>query len=49
MNAKRKQRLRKHFFVDPRIQGALVVRIVLYWTTSMIAMTAMILCWRIET
>ena len=49
MNAKRKQRLRRHFFVDPSIQGALILRIVVYWTTSMVAMAAMILCWRIET
>ena len=44
-----KKRLRKHLFVDPRVQGALIARIVLYWIVCLISMTLMLLCWRIIT
>ncbi len=40
---------RKQLFVDPKVQGALVVRAVLYWVVYLIAITLMLLCWRILT
>ena len=43
------KRLRKHLFVDPKVQGALAARIVLYWIVCLISITLMLLCWRIVT
>ena len=44
-----KKAMRKQLFVDPRVQGALVGRVVLYWMVCLITLTLMILCWRIVT
>jgi hypothetical protein len=44
-----KKRLRKHLFVDPRVQGALVARVVLYWVVCLISMMLLLLCWQILT
>ncbi len=44
-----KKSMRKHLFVDPKVQGALVVRAILYWAACLIAITLMLLCWRIIT
>ena len=44
-----KKSLRKHLFVDPKVQGALVLRAMLYWVTCLITVTLMLLCWRIVT
>jgi hypothetical protein len=44
-----KLKIRKHFFVDPKVQGALVARVVLYWFTCLLTITLMLLCWRIVT
>jgi hypothetical protein len=41
--------LRKQLFVDPKVQGALVLRVVLYWLVCLITITLMLLCWRIVT
>lgn len=41
--------LRKQFFVDPKVQGALVGRVILYWSICIITIGLMILCWRIVT
>jgi hypothetical protein len=41
--------LRKQFFVDPKVQGALVWRAILYWFTCLATMTLVLLCWRILT
>jgi len=41
--------LRKRLFVDPKVQGALVARVVLYWVLCLITITLMLLCWRIMT
>lgn len=41
--------VRKHLFIDPKVQGALVVRVALYWVVCLITMTLMLLCWRILT
>jgi hypothetical protein len=40
---------RKRLFVDPRVQGALVVRVVVYWFLCLLTVTLMLLCWRILT
>ena len=44
-----KKSLRKQLFIDPKVQGALVVRVVFYWVVFLIAITLMLLCWRIAT
>jgi hypothetical protein len=44
-----KKSLRKHLFIDPKVQGALVTRVVLYWVVCLITVTLMLLCWRIVT
>jgi hypothetical protein len=44
-----KKSLRKHLFVDPKVQGALVLRVILYWFVCLITITLMLLCWRILT
>ena len=36
---------RKRFFVDFRVQGALVVRVVLYWLTCLFAIMLLLLGW----
>jgi hypothetical protein len=40
---------RKRLFVEPRIQGHLVARVVFYWIVCLITITLMLLCWRIVT
>ena len=40
---------RKHLFVDPEIQGRLVLRVVLYWLLCLVGVGLMLLCWRIGT
>ena len=40
---------RRQLFVDPRVQGALLARTVAYWGFCLIALTLMLLCWRIFT
>ena len=37
--------LRKRFFVDYRVQGALIVRVVLYWLTCLLAIMFLLLGW----
>lgn len=41
--------IRKQLFVDPKVQGALVCRVVLYWIVCVVTITLMLLCWRIIT
>lgn len=43
------KRLRKNLFVDPKIQGALVLRVAFYWFICLLTITLMLLCWRIIT
>jgi hypothetical protein len=38
---------RRQLFVDPKVQGALVVRTVAYWGFCLIAVTLMLLLWRV--
>ena len=40
---------RKKLFVDPKVQGALALRVALYWVVCLITITLMLLCWRIVT
>ena len=44
-----KKRLRKHLFVDPKVQGALIVRVALYWVVCLISMMLTLLCWQMIT
>lgn len=44
-----KKHMRKRLFIDPKVQGALVLRVVLYWAVCLITITLMLLCWRILT
>jgi hypothetical protein len=44
-----KKAVRRQLFVDARIQGPLVVRVVLYWVICLITIALMLLCWRILT
>jgi hypothetical protein len=41
-----KKWLRKRFFVDFRVQGALIVRVVLYWLMCLATMALFLLGWR---
>lgn len=43
------QHKRRQLFVDPRVQGALVLKTLLYWIMCVVAITLMLLCWRIVT
>lgn len=38
---------RKKLFVDPKVQGALVLRGVVYWLFALLAITLLLLCWRV--
>ena len=44
-----KKHLRKHLFVDPKVQGALVTRVAVYWVVCLFTMTVMLLCWNMLT
>ena len=43
----RVNQLRRQLFVDPKVQGALVIRVVFYWVVCLITITLMLLCWSI--
>jgi len=40
---------RKRLFVDPKVQGTLILRVVLYWIVFLVTLTLLLLCWRIFT
>jgi len=44
-----KKALRKHLFVDPKVQGALIIRVAMYWVICLITIALMLLCWDIVT
>ena len=44
-----KKTLRKHLFVDRKVQGALIARVVMYWVVCLITIALMLLCWDIIT
>jgi hypothetical protein len=48
MSADRKS-VRKRMFVDRKVQGALVARVVTYWVLSVISIALMLLCWNVIT
>jgi hypothetical protein len=41
--------LRKRFFVDAKVQGGLVARVIMYWGLCLFGVFLMLLCWRILT
>lgn len=43
----REKQVRKQLFVDPKVQGALVLRVLLYWVVCLITITLMLLCWNV--
>jgi hypothetical protein len=43
------KKVRRHFFVDPALQGALVTRVVLYWIICLCSVVLLMLAWRIIT
>ena len=45
----RAMNLRHYVFVDPKVQGALVSRVALYWLLCLVTVGLMLLCWRIAT
>ena len=40
---------RKQIFVDPKVQGALVFRVIAYWVVCVMTIAIMLLCWRMLT
>jgi hypothetical protein len=46
---KSRKKPRKRLFVDPKVQGALVLRAMLYWAVCLMTIMLMLLCWRIIT
>ena len=40
---------RKHLFVEPKVQGSLVARVVLYWIVCLSNIMLTLLCWQIIT
>ena len=42
-----KKHQRKHLFVDPKLQGPLVARVVFYWFVCLISITLMLMCWQV--
>jgi hypothetical protein len=41
--------LRKRLYVDPKVQGGLVLRVAFYWFVCLVTITLLVLCWRILT
>ncbi len=41
--------LRRQRFIDPKVQGALVVRVIVYWFVCLITITLMLMCWKSTT
>jgi hypothetical protein len=40
---------RRQLFVDPKVQGSLILRVVLYWIMCLVTVTLTLLCWRVAT
>lgn len=40
---------RKQIFVDAKVQGALVLRVAIYWVLCLLTLSLVLLCWRILT
>jgi hypothetical protein len=43
------ERKRTRIFVDPKVQGALALRVVLYWIVCILAVAVMLFCWELLT
>ncbi len=43
----RVDQLRKRLFVDPKVQGTLVIRVLSYWIVCLVTVTLMLLCWSV--
>jgi hypothetical protein len=43
------RRKRRQLFVDAKVQGALIMRVVLYWVCCLLTITMMLIVWRIFT
>lgn len=41
--------VRKQLFVDPKVQGTLVFRVIVYWIVCVVTIAVMLLCWRMLT
>jgi hypothetical protein len=41
------RRLRRRYFVDAKVQGAMLVRVLLYWFCCMVSITALVVIWRL--
>ncbi|MBN2291911.1 MAG: hypothetical protein JXM70_05765 [Pirellulales bacterium] len=41
--------VRKQIFVDPKVQGSLIFRVIAYWTVCVLTISIMLLCWRMLT
>ncbi len=41
--------VRKQIFVDPKVQGTLIFRVIVYWTVCVVTISVMLLCWRMLT
>jgi hypothetical protein len=41
--------VRKQIFVDPKVQGALIFRVIAYWTVCLLTISIILLCWRMLT
>ncbi|MHB1034657.1 MAG: hypothetical protein ACYC35_08945 [Pirellulales bacterium] len=40
---------RRQLFVDSKVQGSLLLRVVAYWFYCLLTITLMVLCWRVVT
>jgi hypothetical protein len=38
---------RSIFFIDPSVQGTLLVRVAIYWLFCLLSITLMLICWRV--
>jgi hypothetical protein len=38
---------RRQLFVDPKVQGALILRLLGYWAVTILTTIAMVFCWRV--
>ncbi len=47
--SEKKKSVRRQLFVDAKIQGALVIRVILYWVLCLLTVTLMLLCWQVLT
>ncbi len=44
-----KKRTRRRYFIDPKVQGELIARVVFYWVFCLLTFSLMLLCWRVLT